>query len=504
MSKFPLVSIKSVTVSFEGQPVLKDLSWELYAQTCWVISGANGAGKSTLLKLLRGDVWPDPVGGGQRRYCFNEVIQDTPAQLKERIALVSPEQQERYWRQEWNLTAYEVIASGLKQSDYSAIRLSRKDKEEVTRAAEILSVGHLLNRDVQRVSQGELRRVLIARSLVSKPVCLLLDEVTQGLDVDARMNLLETLESISKSETSIVYTTHRTNERFSRFTRKLKLHAGRIVDDRDKCDTTNHGTPRPSFCRSRVDHDQNPILVNVASSKCSPESTNCDPAETLISLRGVDVFLDRRRVLQDLNWRMRSKEHWAVLGKNGSGKTTFLKTVIGDIHPAFGGTVDRFEGEAITTLWDVRERVGYLSADFQAAYESESKVGDVIASGFFGSVGVVGRLKPSQKERVQALIKICNLKDVCSRRFDTLSYGLRRRVLLARAVVHVPRLLALDEPFDGLDPESRELWCDALQSFARSGIQILMITHHVEDLPSFFTHALWFEDGRIAAEKTLA
>ena len=488
-----LIHLDRVNVTLGRNQVLRDITWQLHAGTSWAIAGANGAGKSTFLRLLRGDLWPDPDNGGERWYGFDGGQHSNPAQFKERIAFVSPEQQERYWRQEWNLIAGEVVESGFWQSDY----VPHAERKEARRAtlewAEQLRLTHLLRRDVQTLSQGELRRILIARALVSKPAILLLDEATQGLDVPSREQLLELLERVASRGTTLVYTTHRAEERVSPQTRVLQLYEGRIAPPAGRSASAKSTRPtRRAAAPSPTPHPGAPL----------PRPHSTSEAATLITLRGVDVYLDRRRVLQGLEWSIREGEHWAVLGPNGAGKSTLLKTVIGDIHPALGGVVDRFEGEVITTLWDVRERVGYLSADYQSAYESDQPVRKVIASGFFASVGLLRRTTPSQNARVAELLEQFELDGLADRPLETLSYGQRRRTLLARAVVHRPKLLALDEPFDGLDAASREAWGRTLGTLASSGMHLLMVTHHEEDLPPCFSRVLWLEDGRIRRVET--
>jgi molybdate transport system ATP-binding protein len=223
----------------------------------------------------------------------------------------------------------------------------------------------------------------------------------------------------------------------------------------------------------------------------------------LIRLRGVNVYLGRRRVLRDLSWTLGLGEQWAVLGPNGSGKSTLLKTIVGDLHAVHGGGVGRFEGEAVSTLWEIRSRVGYLAADFQSAYETEQSVRWVVASGFFSSVGLVDTPSDEQWTIVDELLVRLGLGAISGRSFDTLSYGTRRRVLLGRALVHRPRLVVLDEPFDGLDAESRQEWGLLLGGLVRSGVQLVMVTHHLEDVPSCFTHALWMAEGEIVETRRI-
>ena len=501
MSSTPLISLENVRVTLGGRAVLSEITWTLHQGSLWSVWGPNGAGKSTFLKLLKGDIWPDAIDGGRRRYHFDAEPRESPAELKEQIAWVAPEQQDRYWRQEWELTSGAVIESGFYQTDYVGHRLTRACRRAASGISDTLGIGHLWNRNVQTLSQGELRRVLIARALVAKPRVLLLDEVTQGLDRTSRLNLFQVLEGVVKAGTAVVLTTHRPDERIPGYGRLLSMEDGRITDGGAEGDALHLVQGASSFdraCSSRGSQGaelwakKSPPRPRIHRETALRSAISCDP---LISLRGVNVYLDRKRVVKDVHWTVRRGEHWAVLGANGSGKSTLIKTLVGDLHPAWGGEVGRFQDEMLSTLWDVRARVGYLAADFQSTYEWDKTARDVVGSGFFASVGLMHALTSTQQRMVEGVLALFHLEALADRIFDQLSYGQRRRILLARAVVHSPKLLALDEPFDGLDSSARQQWIGTLGMLAGRGTTLILVTHHEEDVPGWFTHVLKMQDG---------
>ncbi len=512
-----LVSLENVRVTLGGTAVLSGISWILQQGDLWTVAGPNGAGKSTFLKLLKGDLWPDPVLGGRRRYNFDGDPQEAPADLKARIAWVAPEQQERYWRQGWDLPAGDVIESGFFQTDYLEHRLTKAQRRTALGISEVLSVAHLRRRNVQTLSQGELRRILIARALVSKPKLLLLDEVTHGLDEASRKSLFRVLEGVVKDGTTVVFTTHRPDERISGHSRCLWLKAGKIVDGGAGDGPPDSNSNRRGSTRKNPMNGQHGFPIgqpnsemlgerfklprkSAAGRKGSRRENRPLPASqstALVSLRGVNVYLNRNRVVRNVHWTVRRGEQWAVLGANGSGKSTLIKTLVGDLHPAWGGGVTRFHTETRPTLWEVRARVGYLAADFQSAYEWDRTAREVVISGFFASVGLMDRPTGMQQTVVERVLSEFHLEPLADRVFDQLSYGQRRRILLARAVVHGPQLLALDEPFDGLDAAARQEWIDTLGRLAQRETTLVLATHHEEDVPEWFTHTLRMQDGRV-------
>ena len=164
----PLISLESVDVALGGTTILRGINWRLRAGEHWAILGGNGSGKSTLLKLIRGELWPAP-GGGRRVYGFDGDEQATAVGIREKIALVSPELQGRYLQQEWRLTGRQVIRSGFQGGDYVYQRPTRKQKDYAQSIGEMLGVDDLLERNVQELSTGELRKTLIARALAGSP-----------------------------------------------------------------------------------------------------------------------------------------------------------------------------------------------------------------------------------------------------------------------------------------------------------------------------------------------
>ena len=220
-------------------------------------------------------------------------------------------------------------------------------------------------------------------------------------------------------------------------------------------------------------------------------------AKVLIQIERADVFLNERRVLRNINLEIKSGEHWAVLGPNGAGKSTLLKLIMGDLHPAWGGRVRRFEFTSRNTIWELRRRIGYVSPELQSNYRDDVTGAQAIASGFTSSIGVM--LMPDRKQLAAAarLAEELGIGHLAGKSVLQMSYGEFRRVLLARALVHRPQLLICDEPFDGLDATGREEIGGLLERVAASGANLVVVTHHADDLPACLTHCVELEAGRV-------
>jgi molybdate transport system ATP-binding protein len=472
----PFVDLRDVDVALNGRIVLRGVNWQLKPGENWAVLGGNGSGKSTFLKLVRGEIWPVPGGKGARRYHFDGDVQTTAVGVRERMGFVSPELQERYLQIEWTLSGLEVIYSGFFNSDYVPARPSPAQRKFAATLIRRFGVKALLERNVQQLSTGELRRLVIVRALVAKPPILVLDEVCDGLDAQGRAELLSLVEEVAAGGTQILFTTHRKTEFPEAITHIALFEDGRIVRQGPRQAVPLH-SPAPIRKRRAL-----PTLVS-------------GPEHPLVTIEEANVYLDRKKVLSNVNWQVCANQNWAVFGANGGGKSTLLKLAFGDIHPAWGSRVKRFEFTAKNTIWDLRKRVGFVSPELQATYREQLSGADVVASGFFSSVGLVEKVSPAQRRTVQKLLSQFGLKAAGRKSALRMSYGEFRKMLLLRALVQEPELLICDEPFDGLDPGAKLDFSAALDQAAQGATRLIIVTHHLDDLPSCISHGLFLQKG---------
>jgi molybdate transport system ATP-binding protein len=489
----PWIQLEDVDVALEGRRILHGLRWTLRPGENWVVLGRNGSGKSTFLKLVRGEIWPAPGGTGWRRYAFDGDEQTTAVGVKEKIAMVSPESQARYLQQEWSLTAAQVIHSGFHGGDYAYQSLTVAQQERTIGLVTRFGIGPLLPRDVQTLSTGELRKVLIARALAGFPRVLICDEICDGLDAPSRHGLLRMLDRLARDGVAVLYTTHREDELFPALTHRARLQDGRIVES------------GPIAAR-RVPAAAPPGTTRTPSQRFSAspaQSARGRPGRTLLRIAGADVYLGAAPALAKIDLEIRAGEHWAILGPNGSGKSTLLKLMHGDLHPARGGRVQRFGFTLRHTIWELKRRIGFISPELQAAYRESISGRAAVASGFFASFGVHRRVSARQLARADRTLAALGLVRLGAQNILRMSYGEARKILIARALVHEPALLLCDEPFDGLDAPSRAEVASLLEAAARGGASLVMVTHHLGDLPRCITHVAELESGRIVRQGPL-
>lgn len=220
----------------------------------------------------------------------------------------------------------------------------------------------------------------------------------------------------------------------------------------------------------------------------------------LVQIRNADVYVGGNPVLKDLSWTVNEGENWAVVGNNGSGKTTLMKLIFGEIIPVYGGHVHWFGKREHTPLMEVREKLGYVSAEYQNNYDRPASGWEVVASGFFSSIGLHEAVTPRQKESALKAMAHLGIETLSHTPFRHMSYGEARRVLLARAMVHRTKLLVLDEPCAGLDIPTRERFLITLEKLSRKRTSMIYVTHRIEEIMPCVTHVLFLKDGQVAAQ----
>jgi len=229
-------------------------------------------------------------------------------------------------------------------------------------------------------------------------------------------------------------------------------------------------------------------------------------ADVVVAMRDVAVRRGAATLLDSVTWRVELDERWVVLGPNGAGKTTLLRLAGAELHPS-SGVVDVL-GERLgrTDVFELRPRIGFCSAAVAGRVPGHELVRDLVVSAGYA---VLGRWRESYESadtgRADALLTGFGVATLAGRRFDTLSEGERKRVLIARALMTDPELLLLDEPAAGLDLSGREDLVARLAALAMDpdSPALVLVTHHVEEIPPGFTHVLLMRDGAVVAQGLL-
>lgn len=421
---------------------------------CLWVGGANGSGKSLLLRALAGQL---PCSQGQ-------------CQLPVSTALVSMDGQLALWDQafkdaniDWAFAGEELVASAL------GLLCQVASEPEARAMAQMLGLGAVLDSPFTALSSGEGRKLLLARALLQKPALLLLDEPYAGLDTKARQALTGHLQPLLAAGLGLVLVSSRQEDW------PLPCQQGHM----------------DSLC-----WQPGPQPEVFAQGELPPplDAPKSEPAGPLVELNDLWVRFGDKAVLTGLNWQLQRGQHWQIIGPNGAGKSTLLSIITGENPQGFSNQVWLFgrrrgSGE---TLWDIRAQQGLVSPALHGAYRVNCTALDVVLSGFFDSIGLYQA--PGERRLALARQWLALLGLYGDSAFLGLSYGEQRLLLIARAMVKHPRLLILDEPYQGVDSAQRQRLSRFLSLLMAKGrTQLLLVSHHGEDSPGGISHRLHFE-----------
>jgi molybdate transport system ATP-binding protein len=474
----PVVQVEKATLVRDGRTVFAGLSWTVREGESWAVVGPTGSGKTALAEALLGRHhlregtvhWPllDRLRNAGPKV-------DYPSQV---IALVTFKEESRlfsyvghYYQQRFEFADEEEPFSLAK-----FLETKHASPDEVPAVAERLGILAQLSQPFMTLSNGQTRRARLARALLGKPELLILDDPFIGLDATGRQELTELLGGLVRDGRRVVLICR--EDVIPNWVTKV-MRAGTWKAERPTSWSPSQKPQAERFKASAV-----------------PVSTAGEP---IVELNNVSVVHSGKAILDRVSWTVRSGERWAVVGPNGSGKTTLLSLLCGDHPQAYSNDIRLFgrqrgSGE---TIWDVKRNVGLLSPEFHLYFTEPLTAERTAATGFFDTV-TDRTTTPEQTARVRSRFAAFGISPLQDRAFRTLSTGEQRLVLLVRALVKQPKLLILDEPFQGLDRELMELGRAWLDRELGGDQTLLFVTHDLEELPRCVGKLLRLSNGRVA------
>ncbi len=227
----------------------------------------------------------------------------------------------------------------------------------------------------------------------------------------------------------------------------------------------------------------------------------------ILDIQHATVYRGDTCVFSDFSFAMQEGEHAAIVGPNGAGKSTLLKLLAGGVHPLpLDETKISLFGEEGGSVWEVRKRLGLVSHDLQRDYLICAEGLNVILSGYYASNDTYEyqEFSEAQIARAREVMKELGVESLAGRRFGHLSTGEQRRFLLGRALVHDPSVLVLDEPTSGLDLKACFQYLDLLRAQIRKGKTVLLVTHHLHEIPPEIERVVLLKEGQIVADGSKA
>jgi molybdate transport system ATP-binding protein len=479
-----LLELSDVSFAYRALPVLSDLNWRWQTSEQWACLGANGAGKTTLAGILcgqlrhaSGDYRPGPGldGGGVAYVCF--------------------EQQKTLCDRDRHLDDSEFRADA--HDPGTAVRQAiigdRTPDDNFLQWTARLGMSHILERGIRFISTGEMRKTLLLRAILQQPRLLILDSPLDGLDRASQSEMAQLLQELLDSPLRILLLCRDLRDLPVGVSHLLALEGGRIIASGPRQRVLDD--PAVKVAMAPPDTPLGPLPPP------AERSYRLDKGVPLVELRDVAVSYGAVEVLRDVNWTLMPGQHCCISGPNGCGKTTLLSLINGDNHKAYGQDITLFgirrgSGESV---WEIKQKYGLLSTDLHLNHVRGMRVIEVVVSGFFDTIGLYDDWGDQQREVAESWLATLGLEAFARLSFDTLSFGLQRMVLLARAMVKSPVILVLDEPCLGLDGHNRRTILRAIDHIAaNSDTQLLYVSHSAGDMPGCINQHLEFiprEDG---------
>jgi molybdate transport system ATP-binding protein len=480
----PLLQFRNADIFRLGQTALSNINWTVSDSENWVIIGPTASGKTTLLEAVAGYM---PVRSGKVDFTFNGRGIDR-WELRKFITLASFRNQlingsGFYYQQRYNVIPPDVPTV----SHYLGSHNLSDAKIKALRIKELLHV------ELVKLSNGQTRRVILAKALLSQPVLLLLDNPFAGLDAEARADLNQLIRELLRQGQRIMLTCTYLEDIPGGFTRLLYMQ--------------NHHIAFQGMLPDGIHFAKRTMQANVAKHTSLPlpaQRPSGQIFETTVELKNVTVRYRTKLVLDQVNWIVKRNEKWALMGKNGSGKSSLLSLLNADNPQAYGNDIVLFgkKRDYGIAIWQIKKRIGFFSPELQAYFNEDLSVFDTLATGYTDTFVPKKSLTPEEENRLHNLLAFYSMQHLAGRRYRHLSSGEQRLILFLRSLVKTVDLLILDEPFQGFDPSLIDQSRTLIDQYCRD-TTLIIVTHYSAEIPSCVTKVLMLDEGRVVTDLKL-
>ncbi len=474
-----IIQAENLSAGLGTEVLLHDINWSVQPGQHWVVTGANGAGKSMLINTLVGR---SRIRRGSLRFPFLGEKVDflkkkkaiTRVAFTDTSKLFKSAEIQHYYQQRYN--AFDADGH-LTVRSYLQTGGLQEENQEHQAVLQLLDLDVLIDKERIKLSSGQTRKLLLAKALIKQPQLLLLDNPYIGLDAGSRKILNDTLDQLARARNITIILSGHFDVLPQCISHRLHLEKGKVSyqGPLQKLET-DQVTALSSQQISKLEE-----LETFYRAKSAPLTV-----QDVFQLDGVSVKYGRTTILEEVNWRVKPGEKWMLKGQNGAGKSTLLSLLYGDNPQAYSLPVYLFDQKRGPgqSIWAIKERIGFTSPELHAYYDQDLLARHVVWSGLTDTFHVKPGTPPEFRKMTEALFEYFNLQEYLNRPFSHLSTGIQRLVLFMRALIKVPPVLLLDEPFQGFD-QNRIQACRALLSkILDDQFTLIFITHFEQEAPS--------------------
>lgn len=491
-----LIKISQATFRHREETFYENFNWLIREGEHWIITGNNGVGKTSLLHALSGTYFPIK---GSIKYPFLEEQQEPVLSLRRKlIRVVSFRDDSRifspnlyFYQQRYNafaadgtLTVWEyLIHAGFDERIESHLKLVKKT-----------GIYPLLDRERIKLSSGQSRKLLITKALLQQPRILIIDNPYLGLDTPSRAEFNRLLDDLVQTE-------------------HLQLILSGQYEVLPNCinhclvlDDFKKQYEGPLLQKPIISKTPNKASIKTQTALATIKSFYQVPdqiPDSIFNLQDVSVEYYGTTILKNINWHVQKGEKWALLGNNGSGKSTILSLLFGDHPQAYSNSIFLFGQKRGMgqSIWDIKKNIGFTSPELHYFFSYDISCFKTVVTGLFDHFYYKRTPTKSEQALIDALFDYFDIQHLKEQSFQKVSTGEQRIVLFIRALLKNPPLLLLDEPFQAFDSPTIEKARYLLDHILSPQHTLIFISHYQNELPSCVNSLAHLEKGNLSLKE---
>ena len=471
----------NVFVQLGGKPVLKHINLHIDTDENLAITGESGSGKSSLARAI-----------SQKIFFRGEIsfLSEDGQKLSPHIILIEQQHEFKnnsnvsnfYYQQRFN--SCDADDALTVEAELTKLQSGINDEW-----ISLLGLKRLLDKPMIQLSNGENKRLQLAKALIQEPELLILDSPFTGLDIAGRALLIDIIKRLIDKGIRII----------------LIAPLGEIPDYFDKSAVLKNGKLERIYSKGEIGITGQTLNSDAATLSEKQLNAIKDiyalqsfPFNEVVRMNNVNISYNGKSILTNINWTIKKGERWAVSGPNGAGKSTLLSLITADNPQAYANDIWLFErkrgsGESI---WEIKKNIGYVSPELHLYFDKGISVFDAVASGLFDTIGLFRKPTNSQIEKINTWLKVIGIEELGTRMMHQLSLGQQRLVMLARALVKAPPLLILDEPCQGLDITQTNGFKSLIEAICQvSDTTLIYVSHYTNEIPTSIQQKLNLNAG---------